>query len=143
MPQHDSQEYRFAAIEKRLDKLDEVHEIVTRLDERFDKIDAIYNNRTTALEKTSETHGKDLDDLKTFKWRAMGTIGLVLVLVSIFGSAIGNAVVRKFIAPLPAAQNPNQVGYLNETNYSGYSQAKDFNGRGNHPFIQPIVKPQK
>jgi hypothetical protein len=131
MPQHDNHEYRFAAIDKKLDKLDHVHEIVTRLDERFNKIDEVYDTRTSALEKRTDTHDKDLDDLKTFKWKAVGIVSVVMVVISVFGSAIGNAIVRKVVAPLPARENVS----LDETNSSGYYQAKD-GTKGSSQLIQ-------
>lgn len=131
MAQHDNHEFRLAALEKQSDKLDKVHEIVTRLDERFDKIDKLYDNRTSVLEKTSENHGKDIDDLKTFKWKAVGMIGLVMVIVSIFGSAIGNAIVKKIAAP---AQTQQTSFY--ETNSSGIYPAKD-GIKGNSPQAPP------
>lgn len=137
--QHDSQEYRFAAIEKRLDKLDQVHEIVTRLDERFDKIDALYDNRTTSLEKSSEMHSKDIDDLKTFKWKAVGTVGVIMVLVSVFGTAIGNAIVKKFVAPAATVQ----VSYITETNSMGFLQAKDKDVQINKSSFQLFQPPAK
>ena len=138
MAQHDNHEFRLAALEKQSDKLDKVHEIVTRLDERFDKIDTIYDNRTSALEKTSENHGKDIDDLKTFKWKAVGTISLVLVLISVFGTAIGNAIVKKFVSP---AANAQQTGYISPTNSTEFLQAKDRdNLKGSSQLMQPPGK---
>ena len=121
MAQHDSQEYRFLAIEKKLDKLDLVHEIVTRLDERFDKFDTVYDNRVSSVEKVQEVHGKDLEELKTFKWKAAGIIGVIMVIVSIFGSALGNAIVKKFTS---VPTTPNQARYFDEHSESTFP-AKD------------------
>jgi hypothetical protein len=114
-------EYRFAAIEKRLDKLDQVHEIVTRLDERLGKFAAVYDQRITAVEGTQEKQGKDVDDLKTFKWKAVGTIGLAMVIISIFGSAIGNAIVKK----ATTSNTPSKETSYFETSTNDFSFAKN------------------
>jgi len=46
--------------------------------------------RVGSLERRVDTHADRIDGLQAFRWKALGALAAILLLVSIFGSVIGS-----------------------------------------------------
>lgn len=98
-------EYRLAKLEQQYaevkNDIKEIMDVLNRLDKRFSTIPEgglnyhLHNQILTEIKKQIDSHQVIIDELQSFKWRAVGIIGVIMLVMQIFGTTIAERVFRR------------------------------------------------
>ena len=119
-------EYRLSKLEQQYTEVKNdikgIMDVLNRLDKRFSTIPEggfnyeLYEKGLEKIQKQLENQQIIIDELQSFKWRAVGIIGVVMLVMQIFGTTIVEKVFRK---ETTAEIKPVKIELVMPSNISG------------------------
>ena len=104
-------EYRLAKLEQQYAEVKNdikgIMEAINRLEKRFAFIPdgglncQVHTQFMTEMRKQVDNHQTIIDDLQSFKWRAVGIIGVIMLVMQIFGTTLAEKLFRRDAASAP------------------------------------------